>query len=346
MKKRTKDIILLTLLLSSFWIVMPMTNIDFTFTDLWFKRGLRTLLSIGLVVWVNIKYLLPHFYFNNKKGFYLISSILLIVMVTLTLEGIIDPFFELERPNRNQSPARPKKDFLDITHFIRGLIPFVLTIFGSTLAEVSNFANEKMQEALVLQGEKTEAELKMLKSQINPHFLFNALNNVYSLSYLKPEKTPENLLKLSKMLRYMLYECNDEFVPLQKEVEVLENFIALNLLKDSRGMKIKVAIEDPLPGLMIAPLLLIPFVENAFKHSKIEDLEKGWITIVMRTIEKRLIFRVENSIPEVRYTKDEVGGIGLTNVKRRLALLYPKKSKLDVQSEKEKFNVKLEIDLS
>lgn len=324
---------------------MPMTGADFTFSDVWLKRALRTVLSIGLIVWINTTYLLPRFYFNDKKGLYLLSSILLILLLTISVEGIIDPYFDLERHSRKKMPPRRHGNLFDVARFLRGLIPFVLTIFGSTLAEVSNFANEKMKESLILQGEKTEAELKMLKSQINPHFLFNALNNVYSLAYLKPEKTPENLLKLSQILRYMLYECNDERVPLHKEVDVLKSYIALNMLKDSRGMQIKVTMDEPPQNLQIAPLLLLPFVENAFKHSKIEDLKKGWIIIVLRTVGEKLIFRVENSIPELKYTKDQVGGIGLSNVKRRLALLYPNKNKLEVRDEKTKYTVKLEIDL-
>ncbi len=343
MRQETKNIFLLILLFSSFWILMPMTNDNFIFNDLWIKRSIRMFIAISLVIIVNVKYLMPNFYFRDKKGLYIFLGILLVLGVTGFFELIIDPFFEIERMSKS-----PKKDAAGLMrkgNFFKGMIPFLLALVGSSFSEVSNFANEKIKEALTLKSEKTEAEMKLLKSQINPHFLFNALNNVYSLSYLKPEKTPENLLKLSQLLRYMLYECNDDRVPLSKEVISLENFIDLNLLKNSRGMKVTVDMEKPSEDLMIAPLLLMPFVENAFKHSKVEDIEKGWITIRLQAQDKKLIFRTENSIPTVEYTKDSVGGIGLTNVKRRLALIYPGKSKLEITTENNCYAVRLEIDL-
>ena len=225
------------------------------------------------------------------------------------------------------------------------MMPYLLAFVGSSLFEISSYANRKTKEAMLFKSEKLETEMKLLKSQINPHFLFNALNNIYSLSYLKPEKTPENLLKLSEMLRYMLYECNDVKVPLSKEIAYLENYIALKLLKDSRGMKVSVNLEKDRGELMIAPMLLIPFVENAFKHSNIEDLEKGWIKIDLKTRDEKLFFKVENSFAPTPSTKDKVGGIGLTNVNRQLDLLYPDKHQLDIIAKNNVYKVHLEIGL-
>lgn len=300
-------------------------------------------IAISLVIIVNVKYLMPRFYFRGQKGLYIFLGFLLVLGTTVFFETVIDPFFSIERGAKHA-----KKNASGLIHksnLFKGMIPFILALVGSSFSEISNFANEKIKEALTLKSEKTEAEMKLLKSQINPHFLFNALNNVYSLSYLKPEKTPENLLKLSQLLRYMLYECNDDRVPLVKEVISLENFIDLNLLKDSRGMKVTVNMEKPSEELMVAPLLLMPFVENAFKHSKVEDLKKGWINIDLQARDKKLIFKVENSIPAVEYTKDSVGGIGLANVKRRLDLIYPEKNKLEISTENNRYAVRLEIDL-
>jgi len=147
----------------------------------------------------------------------------------------------------------------------------------------------------------------------------NALNNIYSLSYLKPEKTPDNLLKLSEMLRYMLYECNEDKVPISKEIAYLENYIALKLLKDSRGMKVSVDLAPPTTNFLIAP---------------------------MKTVDQKLIFKVSNSFALSPSTKDKVGGIGLTNVKRQLALLYPNKHRLDIQSNNNEYHVYLEIDVT
>ena len=148
------------------------------------------------------------------------------------------------------------------------------------------------------------------------------------------------------MLRYMLYECDVEKVPLQKEIAYLENFIHMKLLKDSRGMNVKINLTKTGGHLMIAPMLLIPFVENAFKHSKVEDLQNGWITIDLTNEQQKIIFKVENSTLQNNYTKDQAGGIGLANVKRQLYLLYPQKHTLKIDSTEEKYSVHLEIELS
>ena len=187
--------------------------------------------------------------------------------------------------------------------------------------------------------------MKFLKSQINPHFLFNALNNIYTLSVLKSDDAPEHLLKLSGMLRYMLYDCNAERVLLSKEIEYLKNYIDLYKLKDSRGLNIRVDLDESRPGLVVAPLLFIPFIENAFKHSQIEDLDKGWIEIGLQTRDTGIDFKVSNSVPDRNFTKDASGGIGLSNVQRQLELLYPEKHELHISNRPTQFDVSLKIDL-
>jgi len=152
-------------------------------------------------------------------------------------------------------------------------------------------------------------------------------------------------MRLSEMLRYMLYDSNDGTVPLQKEIEYLENYINLASLKDSRGLNIKVDLDKSQPGLMVAPLLFIPFVENAFKHSKIEDLKNGFIDISLKTSHKQIEFIIENSIPNVVFTKDKLGGIGLPNTKQRLDLLYPNKHLLSISDNGKVYSVYLKLDL-
>ena len=143
----------------------------------------------------------------------------------------------------------------------------------------------------------------------------------------------------------MLYECNEDKVPLEKEITYLENYIALKLLKDSRGMKVSVNLEKNHSNQLIAPMLLIPYVENAFKHGNVEDLEKGWIQIDLKTRDKKLIFDVKNSYTTTVSTKDKVGGIGLVNVNRQLDLLYPNKHQLAVTNKEGIYSAHLEIDL-
>lgn len=190
---------------------------------------------------------------------------------------------------------------------------------------------------------QTEANIDLLRSQINPHFLFNALNNIYTLTVIKSDQAPDNLLKLSGMLRYMLYDCKADRVPLQKEIEYLRHYIDLNLLKDSRGLNVEVDLDESRPQLPIAPMLLIPFVENAFKHSKVEDLNKGWIKIKLRTGDDNILFQVQNSVPDSHFTKDQAGGIGLQNVRRQLELVYPGRHELKIEAGLEVFSVELRV---
>lgn len=147
------------------------------------------------------------------------------------------------------------------------------------------------------------------------------------------------------MLRYMLYECNEDKVPLEKEIAYLENYIALKLLKDSRGMRVSVNLDKNHKNQLIAPMLLVPFIENAFKHGNIENLEQGWIQIDLQVVSKKIIFTVKNSYASTVSTKDKVGGIGLVNVNRQLDLIYPNMHQLEITDKDGVYSVHLEINL-
>ena len=145
------------------------------------------------------------------------------------------------------------------------------------------------------------------------------------------------------MLRYLLYECDADKVPLERELTYLQNYIDLFSLKDDEALNIKFDAKDVNSSLMIAPLLFIPFVENAFKHSQIEDLENGWIDISIIGDDKQLFFEIKNSVPKLAFSKDDVGGIGLQNVKRQLQLLYPKQHELKIEQSDGQFAVSLAL---
>lgn len=227
---------------------------------------------------------------------------------------------------------------------LRYLLPLGLAFLGSALFEVTRFANQQQQRALTATSERLVTELKLLKSQINPHFLFNSLNNIYTLTLLRDEKAPESLLRLSNMLRYMLYEAETETVPLIKEIEYLRNYVSLMQLKDSNGLNVKLALDGSRPNLPVAPLLFITFVENAFKHGRIEDVESGYIDIDLSTSKSgTLNFTVTNNLPTSFATKDKVGGIGLDNLRKRLDLLYPGHHEFKIDTDGEKFTAHLQI---
>jgi len=195
-----------------------------------------------------------------------------------------------------------------------------------------------------MKNENLQTELKFLKSQINPHFLFNALNNIYSLSYTHSEKTPEMIMKLSNMLRYMLYENNERKVSLREEITYIRHYIDFQLLKIEGSPRLQIDMDQADGSLMIEPMLFIPFIENSFKHSNIEDTKHGWIKLQLRTEGKKVYFHISNSIPARTYTKDVVGGIGLQNIRKRLELLYPGKHQLNITSHDHVFEVDLQID--
>jgi two-component system LytT family sensor kinase len=220
---------------------------------------------------------------------------------------------------------------------VNGFFVFLSTVYKFT---VDWFFNEK--EKRDLENQRLIAELAFLKSQINPHFLFNSLNNIYSLAYQKAESTPYAILKLSEILRYMLYESNDTLVSLQKEIEYLESFIDLQKIRFKTKTQITLSIKGNITNQQIMPLLLISFVENAFKHGIATD-EKHPIRIQISINENKMLFTIENK--KNNYNKDETGGIGMVNVIRRLDLTYPNQYKLEVKNSATYYLCELYLDL-
>lgn len=192
-----------------------------------------------------------------------------------------------------------------------------------------------------------EAELNLLKAQIHPHFLFNTLNNLYSLTLEKSDLAPNVVLRISDMLDYMLYRINGRHVLLANEVEHLQNYLALERLRYHEHVDIQFDIDHPLPEITIAPLLLLPFVENGFKHGVSQLTGKGWIHINLRLSHQKLTFIVENSKPErtASNTTEAKKGIGLPNVRKRLNLLYPEAYKLKIEDSGPTYRIALTLDL-
>ena len=335
------------LLWPSIWILIPLASGGFDISDRILMRTLLTSAGIAIMVYVNLELLVHHLYFNKKYTLYIIAGFFFTILLVLILQSDLMPWQEhfnsrsQGRSGRSRDPS--SRSFHQTFRFISHATPFFISWIGSTLIAVAKDALVKEKEMAVLKSEKLESEMKFLKSQTNPHFLFNALNNIYTLSVVKSDMAPGNLLKLSDMLRYMLYECKADKVPLKKEITYINNFVDLYKLKDSTGLNIKLEIDDSAPNLMIGPLLFVPFIENAFKHSQVEDKVNGWIKIKLETQNEDVIFSVSNSIPKKAIHKDKVGGIGLNNVKRQLELMYPEKHKLEISQDDETFNVNLKI---
>jgi sensor histidine kinase YesM len=204
------------------------------------------------------------------------------------------------------------------------------------------YADEQKNKRLA--EEKMKAELSFLKAQVHPHFLFNTLNNLYALTLIKSDKTPDIVLKLSDLLDYMIYKSNDEFVPLTKELEIVEGYIELEKMRYSDRLNLSYLVNGETGKLQIAPLILLPFIENCFKHGASKDRIKPRIDIQISLEPTFLILKVTNSIPaEKEVSGTESNGIGLSNVSRRLELIYPHRHVLNIKHEAELFEVELKI---
>ena len=202
----------------------------------------------------------------------------------------------------------------------------------------------KQTELIQAQQEKTTAELQLLKAQVHPHFLFNTLNNIYSFSLEGSAKTPELILKLSSLLSYILYDCKAEEVRLEKEVEIMKDYIDLEKERYGNTIEISWNVEGDIRDNYISPLLMLPFLENAFKHGASEQIEKPWMGVDISVENNILKFKIANSKNE--YTSHSNNGIGINNVKKRLELLHPGKYELKINDEGDFFAVSLMIKLS
>lgn len=202
------------------------------------------------------------------------------------------------------------------------------------------YESQKLKSALLL--EKQAGELALLRSQVNPHFLFNTLNNIYSLVYQKSDDAPQAVMKMSAIMRYVLYDANTDQVPLEKEIEYLNSFIELEKLRIRHQDFVEMTVEGVAEGRTIAPMLLIPFVENAFKHGSKSSGTPG-IRIRLQIAGDEIGFVVENRVKPSGQMKDPAAGIGLSNVRRRLNLLYPGRHHLDIIANQDFYRVTLNI---
>jgi LytS/YehU family sensor histidine kinase len=204
---------------------------------------------------------------------------------------------------------------------------------------------QKYQETEQLAKEKIKTELQLLKAQVHPHFLFNTLNNIYFFTLSASPKAPEMIKKLSSLLNYILNECNRSLVPLEKEIKMIQDYMELEKIRYGEHMNMSVELPSDCKNKMIAPLLLIPFVENSFKHGTSKVLTQPFVKLHIKIEENNLRFFILNSRPPVNETATTKGNIGLKNVRKRLELLYPGNHELTIITEADVFIVDLKIKL-
>jgi two-component system, LytTR family, sensor kinase len=277
-----------------------------------------------------------------EKRKYVIFGIL--VLVHFFLYGIIvraSIYYTNPFPDKIDFGRTP---FLDLTRILtKAASDYALPGIASAIYIFKRWYFEEQKNKKMAE-EKTTAELNFLKAQIHPHFLFNTLNNLYTLTLLKSEKAPEIVLKLSELLDYMIYKSNNEFVPLASELEIVKGYIDLEKMRYSKRLDLSYEVKGEADKYQIAPLLLLPFIENCFKHGASKDRINPVVNIEININSLSLILKAVNSISaKNKQEKPEKEGIGLSNVKRRLDLIYPGKYKLDIKSNNKLFEVELKI---
>lgn len=203
------------------------------------------------------------------------------------------------------------------------------------------YANKQAQQ--ILAQEKLQAELQFLKTQIHPHFLFNTLNNLYALTLKKSDKAPEMVLKLSELINYMLYECSSDSVSLEKEIKFIRNYVDIEKMRYGDKLDVDIRVSGEVGEREIAPLILLPFVENCFKHGASETLQQSWVKLTIDAQAHVLIIKVENNKSSDNGLPVRKEGIGIQNVKRRLDLLYPGRHELKIINGDETFLVVLTL---
>jgi two-component system, LytTR family, sensor kinase len=297
----------------------------------------RNLNKATIILWMGLFYLnseilIPSLVYRKKYILYILS-LLIVFCVIMGLHGALFPFFV------------PRHDFSFFHSSAHNIIPFLFTVMVSATYIIFLDRIKADAEASEKQKENLKSELSFLRSQISPHFLFNVLNNIVAMVRMKSEELEPTVIKLSSLLQYMLYETDEEKVLLKNEVEYLQSYIDLQKMRFSSKLNMQVNFEVKEEWQTIEPMLLIPFIENAFKHGN-GMLQNPEIRISLNVDNSLLKFHVKNKYAEAESPKDKTSGIGLINVKRRLELLYENKHMLSIDKSNGWFSVSLQIMLS
>ncbi|WP_339926360.1 histidine kinase [uncultured Cyclobacterium sp.] len=317
--------------------------------EYWFKQGL-TLFFLMVGFYLNMYLLVPKLLFKGRTWAFVgvgISITLLFLLIIIQFENLVN------LPELMHNAFRPEKPYVPKPrNFSYDLFTILLLLFGLGIS-TSVVVVEKWQIDAGLrrqmEQEKVSSELSYLKAQINPHFFFNTLNNIYSLTNIDVERAQKAILKLSRMMRYVLYETDKDTTYLSMELDFIRDYVELMRLRLSDKVKLNLNIQEKTEDIPIAPMLLLPFIENCFKHGVSAKIESK-IEIFVSQEGKILELKTVNlKFPANPKSKEELGsGIGLTNTKRRLDLIYGNKCKLSIDEDnpENEYRTQLRIDLS
>jgi sensor histidine kinase YesM len=298
-----------------------------------------------LAVYFNLYYLIPRLLERNKVIAYIVSVVLLVAVMSL----LITPGYYVTAWVQGRSMNQVWGEGATFWNLLTAN-PLPSATACMTLAMTIHLSRswyQARQRQQVLEREKLETELKFLRNQFNPHFLFNTINSIFFLIHKNPGMASDSLAKFSDLLRYQLYECNDKEIPLARELAYMENFVELEKLRQNANVSVDLDVRrTPGQDRAIAPFVLITFVENAFKHVSRSTDSPNWIKIGLGQVDDQLDFVVSNSTaPGTHSEVIHYGGIGLANVRRRLDLLYPGAYDLFIHSSDCRFDVRLQLKL-
>ncbi len=301
----------------------------------WLFLSSMVMLPFTILVVYSINYLILPPLVKQKK--YLLLGV--IILLILALEPPL-PRILVMKLSREEITF---KNFLDYN-----LLPFYfetgLIVFIALSIKLFKERDREQKEKNLLEKQKLESELNALKSQLNAHFLFNTLNNLYGLAKKRSDHTASGILMLSDMLHFVLYECSVDKYPIQKELSFIKNYIELEKLRYGKRLRIALIEDMEHTEFEIAPLLLFPFIENSFKHGASKKANDVWIKIHIATKPQSLVFAVENNKKADQVVNPQIsGGIGLENVQKRLDIQYPKQHTLSIRSDDSKFSIHLTI---
>jgi len=289
-----------------------------------------------VVVYTLLYFLIPRFLVKKKYFIFILGFIVLIVFTILYAE-----VFQLNFHSTNKFAGFDYR-------WGKNILPFIHVAGIATSIKFIKYAYFQENRAVKARKQKTIAELELLKAQIHPHFLFNTLNNLFAHTLRNSTDSPQIVSRLSNLLRFMIYESRQDFIPLTEEINLLHNYIDLEKLRYGQELDISVTFSGDLENKLIRPLLLLPLIENSFKHGMSQQLERKWIRLVLQVEQNTLYFKLANS-KDPKQVKTEVPGkskgIGLENVRRRLELLYPGKYKMEVLDQDDVFLVSIELEI-
>ncbi|MBU6323944.1 MAG: histidine kinase [Bacteroidetes bacterium] len=309
--------------------------------DIALLKSAAVLIFHAGVSYFNNYFLFNWFLLKRQYATYIFTLLLIIALACYPQAIIYHRFFNLGEEVRDS--------IWTWRFFLANALSILLTVaVTGSLKLLKNWYQEE-QFSRSLRKIHAETELKFLKSQINPHFLFNSLNNLYALTLIKSEQAPEVVLRLSNILRYVLYETSDGKVPLEKEVEYLRDYVELEKIRLGQRAHIELKISGDFSAVEIEPMMLLTLVENSFKHGTAKQNTGAWVTISLeRTSPEVLHFQVSNSKVEEStepFTTPRNSGIGLNNLKKRLDMLYQDKHKLMISDTGNRYTVDLYLNL-